>query len=106
MPTTARDNAEASRYELLDGQAVAGWIDYRLDGGAITLTHTEVDPDHRDQGVARALAVHVLEDARERGLAVLPQCPYIARLIAKDPATWLSLVPAEARARFDLPEQA
>jgi predicted GNAT family acetyltransferase len=106
MPTTARDNAAAGRYELLDGQAVAGWIDYRLDDGAITLTHTEVAPDHRDQGVARELAVHVLEDARARGLAVLPQCPYVARLIGKDPATYLALVPADARARFDLPAQA
>jgi predicted GNAT family acetyltransferase len=103
---TPRDHQAASRYELLDGEAVAGWIDYRLAGDQITIIHTEVSPDHRDQGVARELAVHVLDDARARGLAVLPECRYVARLIAKEPATYLDLVPAEARARFRLPVEA
>ncbi|MCU0284724.1 MAG: N-acetyltransferase [Candidatus Nanopelagicales bacterium] len=106
MPTTARDNQPAGRYELLDGEQVAGWIDYHRANGTITLTHTEVDPDHRDQGVARELAMFLLDDARARGLAVLPECPYIRRLIAKEPARFLDLVPADARARFELPEQA
>ncbi|MCU0283907.1 MAG: N-acetyltransferase [Candidatus Nanopelagicales bacterium] len=103
---TPRDHQGASRYELLDGEAVAGWIDYQVADDRITLTHTEVSPDHRDQGVARELAVHVLEDARARGLAVLPECRYVARLIAKQPQDYLDLVPAEARGRYALPVQA
>jgi hypothetical protein len=37
---------------------------------------------------------------------VLPECRYVARLIAKQPQDYLDLVPAEARGRYALPVQA
>jgi hypothetical protein len=43
-----------------------------------------------------------LDDARRRGLQVLPSCPYVRKVIAEDPDTFLDLVPADQRARFDL----
>ena len=44
----------------------------------------------------------VLDDARSRGLEVLPRCPYIAGWIARH-TDYLDLVPAASRSRYKLP---
>ena len=45
--------------------------------------HTEVLPAFSGQGHAATLARGALDDARSRGLAVRPDCPYVASYIAK-----------------------
>ena len=42
-----------------------------------------------------------LSEARERGLRVLPQCPFVAEHIREHPE-WLDLVPEDRRAEFGL----
>ncbi len=79
------DRADAHRFELRSGDAVLGFIDYRLADGVITLVHTEVDPAHTGQGHAATLARGALDDARSRGLAVVPSCPFVASYIGKHP---------------------
>jgi predicted GNAT family acetyltransferase len=79
------DNADAHRFELRDGDQVLGSIDYRLRDGVITLVHTEVDPAHSGQGLAARLARGALDDARSRGLSVVPSCPYVASYLEKHP---------------------
>ena len=76
------DNPEEHRYEaLLDGKLV-GFIQYRLHDGRMTMVHTEVEPAYEGQGVGSELAKVALEDVRDRGLKVVPRCPFIARLRA------------------------
>jgi predicted GNAT family acetyltransferase len=79
------DRPDSHRYELRSGEDVLGFIDYRLADGVITLVHTEVDPAHSGQGHAATLARGALDDARSRGLAVVPSCPYVAAYIDKHP---------------------
>ena len=79
------DHRDAHRYELRDGDEVIGFIVHRLSGDVITLVHTEVDPAHAGQGHAATLARGALDDARSRGLTVVPSCPYVAAYIAKHP---------------------
>ena len=79
------DHADAHRYELRDGDTVLGSIVYRLHGEVITLVHTEVDPAFGGQGHAATLARGALDDARARGLRVVPSCPYVAAYIEKHP---------------------
>lgn len=95
------DVPEKSRFEIkVDGQ-VAGFAEYRLRGDHITFTHTEVGDAYAGQGLAGKLVRFALDDVKGRGLAVLPECPYVRAWIAKHPE-YVALVPEERRARYDL----
>jgi hypothetical protein len=97
------DNPAASRYELHVGNELAGFVDYQLDerDSVISLIHTETEPAFRHAHLATHLARFSLDNARERGLAVLPYCPYIGSWIKKHPE-YADLVPAESRGAFGL----
>ena len=94
---SVRDNPTELRYELVDGDRVVGEIRYRREqGGVIVLVHTEVDPEYEGRGLAGELVEGAFRDLRERGLRVVPVCPYVrawlqrhpeeADLVAVDPA--------------------
>jgi hypothetical protein len=97
------DNPATSRYELHVGTELAGVVTYQLrnHGTVISLLHTEVQPAFQGAHLATHLAQFVLDDARERGLAVLPFCPYIDSWIKKHP-DYADLVPQDRRADFGL----
>jgi uncharacterized protein len=97
------DNPAASRFELHVGPELAGFVQYQLrpGDGVISLVHTEVEPAFQGAHLATRLARFSLDDARSRGLAVLPYCPYIASWIKKHPE-YADLVPADRRAEFSL----
>src|SRR4051812_112439 len=103
MSTSVRDNPAGSRYEIHGDGVLAGFAAYRLLSGRIAFTHTETDPALAGRGLAKNLVVEALDDARRRGLAVLPFCPYVRAVIARDPGRHLDLVRREDRARFELP---
>ena len=79
------DNAGTRRYELRLGDAVGGFIFYRLSDGTITLIHTEVDPAYEGQGVGAALVAAALDDIRARGLRLVPLCPFVRSYIDRHP---------------------
>ena len=76
---------EESRYELRAGGELVGLLAYRLHDDVIRLVHTEVLPAFSGQGHAATLARGALDDARTRGLAVRPDCPFVAAYIDKHP---------------------
>lgn len=98
-----RDNPAEHRYEIVDGDELVGFAEYRLDGGVIAFRYTETLPGNRGKGLARNLVEFALADARERQLAVLPKCWFVSEVIADKPGKYLDLVPADARATFNLP---
>lgn len=80
---TFTNNEAGHRYEAaLDGK-LAAFAEYNLLSEAIMFTHTEVLPEHEGQGIGSAIAKHVLDDARARGLHVIPVCQFIAGYIRK-----------------------
>ena len=97
------DAPERQRYEgrVADAADVAAAY-YHRRGNAIVLTHTEVPPALEGRGIGGALARYALDDARRRGLAVRPQCPFIASYIRRHPE-YLDLVPEGAREQYGLP---
>jgi predicted GNAT family acetyltransferase/glutaredoxin len=75
------DVPEKSRYELrLDGHLI-GVAAYRRRDGRIAFTHTEVDESCEGCGFGSRLAAEALDDARRRGLEIVPLCPFIAHYV-------------------------
>lgn len=92
MPTErrelhVRDVPDLSRYEarLGDDPELAAILDYRLGGSWIVLVHTEVCPGFEGQGVGSRLVRAVLEDLRERAIAVVPKCPFVIGWLQRHP---------------------
>ena len=80
---TWADNADARRWEVKRGDEVIAFADYRSEPGRITFTHTLVDPDYEGRGIGSRLARTVLDDALERGLRIVPRCPFIRAYIER-----------------------
>ncbi len=97
----ATDNAGQSQFEVHVGGERAGLVQYHLNGNVLSLIHTEVDDQFQGMGLAGTLARAALDSARERGLAVLPYCPYVASWIREHP-DYLDLVPQDRRGKFGL----
>lgn len=101
MSIRVTDNPAESRFEIFDGEELAGFADYRRSGDRITLTHTEIAERFGGQGLGSTLVEAALTAAREQGLRVLPVCPFVRSWIARHP-DFASLVPEEQHARFGL----
>lgn len=82
--TEIRDNAELKRYELPVGDQVAV-VTYNLSEPNLMITETLVPEALEGQGIASRLAKHVLADAKERGLLILPVCPFFSSYLQKHP---------------------
>lgn len=106
MDTVVIDNPESSRYEIRVDGTTAGFAEYRLHGEVLAVLHTEVDEASQGQGLAGRLVRDMLGDVRARGLRLHPYCPLVHRIIRKDLAAYLDLVPENARERFRLPRTA
>jgi predicted GNAT family acetyltransferase len=101
MDAMVVDVPEKGRFEVRLDDRVVGLASYHVDGGTMTLPHTEVDPSVGGRGIGTALVSGVLEAARERGLHVLPYCSFVRHYIEQHPET-VDLVAAEDRDRFGL----
>ena len=95
------DDREAERYVIaVDGEP-AGFTQYSDRGRAISFVHTEIDGRFEGRGLGGRLISAALDDARSRGLEVLPFCPFVKGYIERHPE-YLDLVPAAERSRFGL----
>ena len=80
-----RDNAAASRYELLFDGAVVGFSEYRDREGRRIFVHTIVEPAHGGRGLGNRLARAALDDALAREMPVVARCPFIRAWIERHP---------------------
>lgn len=95
------DDAAGERYEIrVDGEP-AGFLQYRLRTGLIELVHTEIDEEFEGRGLGSRLISFALDDARDRGLAVLPFCPFVNDYIRRH-RQYVALVPEGRRQDFEL----
>lgn len=79
------DNPEKSRYEAsIDGD-LAGVVFYQEREGKLILLHTEVGEEWEGRGVGSRLVAGTLESIRERGLGVVPICPFVRSYIERHP---------------------
>lgn len=80
-----QDNPAESQFDLLVDGEHAGLAAYRLRGSVVVITHSEVDRRFRGQGLANELARRTLDQLRERGVKVVPMCPFFARYVGEHP---------------------
>ena len=75
---TIRDNPEKHRFEADLGDGSFAIAEYNLRTEKIMCTHSGVPPGHEGKGIGSALIRHALDEARRRGLQVIPICPFFA----------------------------
>jgi hypothetical protein len=99
MSIRVADAPERERYEIYDGERLAGFTQYRSQPGLIAFLHTEIDPAFEGRGLASQLIGFALEDARRRGLEVLPFCPFVNGYIQRH-EEWADVIPPAYRKGF------
>ena len=90
------DNPERHQFEIDLGGGEYAYAKYNLLPGAIRFYHTVVPESHGGQGLGTALIKAGLASARERGLNVIPICPFFRAYLTKH-AEEQDLVPPEHR---------
>ena len=96
------DNPFEGRYEIrLDGRT-AGFTTYKSKPDLIAFLHTEIDPSLEGRGLGSRLIGSALDEARERGLEVLPFCPFVNDFIDRHREEYVELVPERYRQGFGL----
>jgi len=84
MAQAVHDNPAQNRYEMpVDGGTAVAL--YRRVGDQLQVYHTEVPPALNGRGLGGTLVKGVLEDARARGLKVVPRCSFVAAFFRDHP---------------------
>ena len=79
-----KHNPAESRYELQTGHGLAVAI-YRQQGGALVFVHTKVPKADEGQGIGTQLVKAALDDARQRGLRIVPACSFVVDFVRRHP---------------------
>lgn len=79
-----KNNTELSRFEAEVNEFTAV-IEYQLIGNKIIFIHTEVPDEISGYGIGGKMAKFALDSARDTGLMVVPQCPFVAGYIRRHP---------------------
>lgn len=80
-----RNNAAASRYELVIDTQVVGIADYFVAGQAVVFPHTEIAPPLQGRGLGAELVRGALDDVRRSGRVIVPQCWFVAQFVDEHP---------------------
>lgn len=80
-----KDNAAASRYELIEDGAVS-FANYREHDGVRVITHVETPVEARGKGTAQRLMDAIVAEARENGRKLRPRCGYAIAYFRRYPA--------------------
>jgi predicted GNAT family acetyltransferase len=95
------DHPANGRFEIAVDGELAGFANYHRVGENLDFTHTEIDDRFEGRGLGSTLIRAGLEAARERGMGVLPHCPFVRSFLQRH-EEFLDLVPAARRREFGL----
>jgi predicted GNAT family acetyltransferase len=94
------NNDRESRFESRIGEKMA-FLTYRRSAQEIAFMHAEVPAELEGHGIGSHVVHAALEFAREQGLAVVPQCPFVTWYIRQH-QEYAGLVRPDYRARITL----
>ncbi len=78
------NDIDRHRFELtVDGHLA--FIDYRNEGDRLILVHTEVPKALGGRGIGTILVRSALNEIRQRGHRIVPQCPFVSAFIERNP---------------------
>jgi uncharacterized protein len=95
-----RDDPENHRYLATSNGEIAALAVYHIRNDRYLFVHTEVRPGYEGEGVGSDLARFALDDARARGVSIVPVCPFIAGWMERHPE-YQDLVDQEILARIN-----
>ena len=95
MNAEVLNSKDQHRFEIWSDGVLAGFTQYGLGRGRIAFLHTEVYKPYEGMGLGSQLARAALDNARARGLMVLPYCPFIAAFIERHLDEYRDLVAPE-----------
>lgn len=75
---------DACRVEVKGAERPAE-LTWQARGKSRIADHTFTPPAARGKGIAFKLVEFMVEDAREKGFTIVPQCPYVAAQFRKHP---------------------
>jgi predicted GNAT family acetyltransferase len=79
-------NTEKNRFEIRIDGSVVGCSMYQLFEDTIVFTHTVIEADRQEHGLAGQLVQSALDRIRDTThLRVVAQCPYVAHWISTHP---------------------
>jgi predicted GNAT family acetyltransferase len=93
-----KNEAEGRHEAVVDG--VTAYSLYEIDGGRMVIRHVEVPESIGGRGIGSALARFALDDARARGLMVVPHCPFVREYVARNRDEYLDLIEPAERGRI------
>lgn len=96
MIITKEDDGRNGRYiARVDGIDAEARITFTHRGeGVISADHTDVPQSLNGRGIAKALLLYMLDDARNSGFRILPVCPFIRGQYKRHPE-WSDLFTTE-----------
>jgi len=75
---------ERQRFEVQLADHLA-FLSYQHAGGRVVLDHTYVPNPLRGRGLANALALAALEEARRQGWKIVPECSFVSAFLERHP---------------------
>ena len=69
----------------IDGKEEAMMSFFMSDDNKMTIDHTEVNPGNEGKGFGKKMVTKAVEFAREKGIKILPLCPFAKSVFDKTP---------------------
>jgi uncharacterized protein len=86
MARTVTNQPDRHRYVISIESGEAGFAEYRTTDDTIVFTHTVIEEDKREKGMASELVQWALDDVRANTqLRVVAECPYVKHWLQTHP---------------------
>ncbi|MGC0053533.1 GNAT family N-acetyltransferase [Brucella pituitosa] len=88
------DNTDSGRYFVVINGDEAEMTYTKLGPALISIDHTFVPDSMRGKGVAQALALNAVEDARKTGWNIVPRCSFMQAQVKRH-SDWSDVIETE-----------
>lgn len=73
------DDGQLGAFKLLINDEEVGRMDFRWETPDVfVITHTEVSPEHKGEGLGKELLAAAVDYARQKGKKIRPECSFVA----------------------------